>query len=480
MASFNIIVATDKHNGTSVDGCIVGAGTPHARMYFEWFRTIVTDQIVIIGRRAYDQLSGYLPNCMSVVIENNIIGSTIGVLTKTPLVVVQSFDAALLWIANAQKVNFVGSTSKRVYVCGGNNVFAVAIKHPLCNGVLVNKLPIDDKCDKFLPVDELVDTRIGTNSIRVHMGNNHGNAVYSLALIIRYTFFNEDETAYLKLLQSLLNAPIHRNRTGVPTRTLFAQSLRFRLTDYRGMVIPLMTTKDIPFKSIITELLWFLRADTNTDFLHSHGVKIWDANTTRKALDARGLVSYSVGDTGPIYGCQWRNWNGVNIDQIQRVIATLRTDPWDRRMIVSAWNPEKIDQMCLPACHCMFQFHVSPNMNGDPKILNCIVNMRSADVVLGVPFNVASYATLTHIIATLTGMHAGELVISMADCHIYENHVDGIHEQLKRNPRRFPTLGMNQSMSLYTSIDSFTNADPNQYTVNGYMPHPRIKFEMAI
>jgi thymidylate synthase len=261
---------------------------------------------------------------------------------------------------------------------------------------------------------------------------------------------------YLDLLAHTLETGVDRSdRTGVGTRGIFGHQMRFDLADG----FPLVTTKKLHVKSIIYELLWFLRGDTNIAYLNEHGVRIWD-----EWADA-------AGDLGPVYGSQWRSWpdgKGGTIDQIARVVESIRTDPNSRRHIVSAWNPAEVDQMALPPCHCLVQFHVAEGR------LSCQLYQRSADLFLGVPFNIASYALLTHMMAQVTGYKPGEFVHSFGDAHLYANHFDQAREQLRRTPRKLPTLHLNPAK---TALETFEFED---IVVEGYDPHPAIKAPIAV
>lgn len=266
---------------------------------------------------------------------------------------------------------------------------------------------------------------------------------------------------YLDLLATIMIDGVNKgDRTGTGTRSLFGAQLRFNLADG----LPLVTTKRIPMKSVIYELLWFLRGDTNVRYLQEHGVKIWDP------------WAREDGDLGPIYGKQWRSWpnfeysNGPYkpIDQIANVIERLKTNPDCRRMVVSAWNVAELDEMALAPCHCLFQFYVA---NGR---LSCHLYQRSADVFIGVPFNIASYALLTMMIAHVTQLDLGELVISYGDVHIYSNHFAQVNEQLERDPRALPSMHI---ASRGQTIDDFTIDD---FLLYGYDPHPAIKALVAV
>jgi len=276
----------------------------------------------------------------------------------------------------------------------------------------------------------------------------------------------EDETAtilyaarvraYLDLLQKILDEGTRKSdRTGTGTLSLFGHQMRFDL----GAGFPCLTTKKLHLRSIIVELLWFLRGETNLRFLHEHDVSIWD-----EWADASG-------DLGPVYGYQWRSWptpDGGHIDQISRVVDEIRHNPDSRRLIVSAWNVAEIENMALPPCHCLFQFYVAGGK------LSCQLYQRSADVFLGVPFNIASYALLTQMIAQVCGLQPGEFIHSFGDVHLYLNHERQARLQLEREPRALPQMRLNPERQ---DIFSFT---PGDFELLDYAPHPSIKAPIAI
>jgi thymidylate synthase len=263
------------------------------------------------------------------------------------------------------------------------------------------------------------------------------------------------DTQYEDLLRLVLASGSKKaDRTGTGTRSIFGHQLRYDL----AAGFPLVTTKKVHLKSIVYELLWFLRGDSNVGWLRDHGVSIWD-----EWADADG-------ELGPVYGVQWRSWptpDGTHIDQIAQVLQTLRTDPDSRRIIVSAWNVADLDKMALAPCHAFFQFHVA-----DGK-LSCQLYQRSADLFLGVPFNIASYALLTHMVAQQTELAPGDFIWTGGDCHIYDNHLDQVTEQLSRDPRPFPTLRLHPAPTLF----DYRYEDVE---VVGYDPHPAIKAPVAV
>jgi len=264
------------------------------------------------------------------------------------------------------------------------------------------------------------------------------------------------ERQYLDLLAEVLqNGARKTDRTGTGTLSVFGRQLRFNLADS----FPLLTTKKLHTKSILIELLWFLRGDTNIKWLQERGVSIWDEWADEN------------GNLGPVYGYQWRHWrtpDGREIDQILEVLKNLKTKPDSRRHIVSAWNPADVDKMALPPCHALFQFYVA---NGK---LSCQMYQRSADLFLGVPFNIASYAALTLMVAQVTDLKPGEFVLTLGDAHIYLNHLDQVREQLSRSPRPFPRLKLNPAVK---ELLDFRYED---LTLEGYDPHPAIKAPIAV
>jgi thymidylate synthase len=262
--------------------------------------------------------------------------------------------------------------------------------------------------------------------------------------------------AYLNLLQHILDNGIEkRDRTGTGTRSIFGYQMRFDLR--RGF--PLVTTKKLHVKSIIHELLWFLRGDTNTEYLRANGVTIWDDWADEN------------GDLGPIYGYQWRSWpmpDGGHVDQISEVIRRIHSEPECRRLLVSAWNVGELSKMALPPCHVLFQFYVSRGR------LSCQLYQRSADVFLGVPFNIASYSLLTMMIAQVTGLELGEFIHTFGDAHLYLNHMEQAGTQLARAPRALPTMRLNPSVQ---SVFDFVYED---FTLENYHPHPHIPAPVAV
>ncbi len=276
-------------------------------------------------------------------------------------------------------------------------------------------------------------------------------------LLLEFVFLTDIAMqTYLDLMRHILdNGTDKADRTGTGTRSVFGYQMRFDL----AQGFPLLTTKKLHLRSIIYELLWFLRGDTNIKYLKDHQVSIWD-----EWADEHG-------ELGPVYGYQWRSWpapDGRHIDQISNVVNQIKNNPDSRRLMVSAWNPALVDEMALPPCHALFQFYVAGGR------LSCQLYQRSADVFLGVPFNIASYALLTMMVAQVCGLRAGEFVHTLGDAHLYRNHFEQAQLQLQRKPRSLPTMRLNPEVS---SIFDFKFED---FELSDYDPHPHIKAEVSV
>jgi thymidylate synthase len=290
---------------------------------------------------------------------------------------------------------------------------------------------------------------------------------------------------YLDLIKEILDNGVDKNdRTGTGTRSIFGYQMRFDLS--KGF--PLVTTKELHLKSIIHELIWFIKGDTNIKYLVENKVRIWDdwpfakyktseeykGETVREFTDKILMdneFSHKWGDLGPVYGRQWRNWRGIDgsvIDQIKDLMYSLKNNPDSRRHLVSAWNPAEVNQMALPPCHCLFQFYIANNK------LSCQLYQRSADVFLGVPFNIASYALLTHMIAEVLDMEVGHFIHTLGDAHIYHNHFDQCHLQLTRDPYPLPKLLFKRKVH---ALEDYTYDD---VIIENYICHPKIKGEVAV
>jgi thymidylate synthase len=296
-----------------------------------------------------------------------------------------------------------------------------------------------------------------------------------------------NESGYLQVMKKILQLGEDKpDRTGTGTKSIFSEQMRF---DLSNGTLPLLTTKRVAWKTCLKELLWFLRGETDVKILQAQNVHIWDGNSSREFLDNRGLHHLEEGDVGPNYSWQWRHFGaeyknchedsaGKGIDQIERVINLLKHNPYSRRIVLTSWNPTDVPNTALPSCHIMVVFNVSKNSRDEngPLQLNCHMFQRSQDFFHGAPFNIASYAFLTHIIALKVGMEAKELVISTCDTHIYNTHIDAAKEQLDRSQRAFPVVSINDKVKVL-DWDEITVDD---FEVISYSPHPAIKRPMAV
>lgn len=285
-----------------------------------------------------------------------------------------------------------------------------------------------------------------------------------------------EEYQYLEAINRIIEHGTERgDRTGVGTKSIFGMQFRYSLRD----VFPLLTTKRVFWRGVAEELLWFIKGSTNANLLAEKNVRIWDANGSRAFLDNLGFTDREEGDLGPVYGFQWRHfgaeykdmhadYTGQGVDQLQQVIDTIKNKPNDRRIIMCAWNPKDLPLMALPPCHAFVQFFVA---DGE---LSCQLYQRSADMGLGVPFNIASYALLTYMIAHVTGLKPGDFVHTTGDTHVYLNHIEPLKEQLQREPRDFPKLVIKRKVE---SIEDFTMDD---FEIQDYKPHPKIQMDMAV
>lgn len=503
---FDIIVAVDSKWGMCREGKLPWQGSPAGRKDMAWFKSMTTKPgtAVIMGRLTWESIPAKfrpLPDRVNIVIssKHTYTHSLAPASTKNagnaPIICVNNFKAALEWCETIK--------ISHCMVIGGKSVYEQALVHPNIRYAYITCFDRDYDCDMKFPYELMMKQ----NFVRLGQKLSAGDG-YSIR---RYNRFNSEEEEYLHLLGELIEAQPRPNRTGVTTRGLFSKMLKFNLYDpARGRILPLLTTKKVNWVAVYHELIWFLRASTDTSYLVEHDVKIWDGNSTREFLDKTNLEDYEEGEVGPIYGWQWRRWNQIywpkhankkvregtvaleynkGIDQLATVIETIKTDPSSRRLLVSAWNPEQLDEMALPPCHYAFQFHVDfektivkEKVTYVPKYLNCLVDMRSADTFLGVPFNIASYALLTHMISQITGLLPGTLSLVMCDVHLYENAVEPAIKQIQRVPAPFPTLKFSDKILQKENphIDDFAHEFTiDDYIVTDYNPQSWIKCDMV-
>ncbi|KAF4660407.1 hypothetical protein FOL47_007170 [Perkinsus chesapeaki] len=377
-----------------------------------------------------------------------------------------------------------------IFVIGGASLIKEAMNLPECRTMYTTRVGIDPwECDVIIDkINEHVWEPISVSKTFSHDGipydfvdyrrKENGKVCETLLAECRpKSRFQHDEYEYLRLIEDIIeNGEESDNRTGVGTRTIFSCHMRFSLRDG---VFPLLTTKRVFWRGVLEELLWFIKGDTNAKHLSDRGVKIWDLNGTREFLDGRGLSHREEGDLGPVYGFQWRHFGAEyvdmhtdysdGVDQLAQVIKQLKENPTDRRIIMSAWNPQALPLMALPPCHVMCHFYVNAK-----RELSCAMYQRSADMGLGVPFNIASYSLLTYMLAQVCDLKPGEFCHHLGNTHVYENHIEPLREQLKRTPKPFPLLKINPDIKC---IDDFKASD---FELVGYNPWGKIPMQMAV
>jgi dihydrofolate reductase/thymidylate synthase len=438
---FSIIAAHDETYGIGKDNALPWNVPEDLAM----FKKLTLNSTVIMGRKTFDSIGRPLPSR-----ENIIITSSTEYEQLSHIVVATSFEEALS-----------KSSRKSIFIIGGSRVFAEALKHPGLQKIYLTKIQGSYDCDVFfpkMPPSTLESTEILSEKAELQ--------VHSLIKP------NVDEMQYLNLVKSILDSGEERDdRTGVGTKSIFGAQMRFNLREF----FPLLTTKRVFWRGVVEELLWFISGDTSAKTLQDKKVHIWDGNSTRDFLDSRGLHDYPEGELGPVYGYQWRCYDGDyptrnnGIDQLQEVIRLIKEEPNSRRIILNAWNPKHLDAMALPPCHVLYQFYV-----GKDKTLSCSMYQRSGDIGLGIPFNIASASLLTHILAIHCDLTPGYFIHSIGDCHIYLNHITALSEQVQRKPSQFPKL------SIKVKRDSITDYTIDDFELIGYRPQKTIKMEMTV
>jgi len=386
--------------------------------------------------------------------------------------VLSSLENALEFVKNPE------NQVEKAYIIGGASIYHTALRSDVCDELFVTEVHGDFKCDTFFPLVNFSSYVEKENPIAPDGIQEENGTTYEFKRYVKPSSFPEhEEYQYLNLIDEILKTGnVKGDRTGTGTLSVFGRTMRFSLRDN---TMPLLTTKRTFWRGIAEELLWFIKGDTSAKSLQEKNIHIWDGNGSREYLDSIGLTDREEGDLGPVYGFQWRHfgaeyktmhddYTGQGVDQLKKLVHTLKNNPNDRRMILSAWNPAAFHLMALPPCHMFAQFYVA---NGE---LSCQMYQRSADMGLGVPFNIASYSLLTHILAQCTGLKAGEFIHVIGDCHVYSNHVEPLKEQLAREPRPFPKLRINTDC---TDIDGFKFED---FELVGYKPMKSIKMQMAV
>ena len=463
LARFSIIVAIDAGNGIAKDGQIPW----NSKADQKYFRDITMGKgrnVVIMGRVTYEAIPvQYRPlqgrRCV-------VISRSWSQDDHSEVITYPSLLEALAGLGGNMQLY------DDIFICGGEQVYSETIKDYmyLCNKIHVTRFKTDYDCDQLFPFDEIKGCPTACEPARMR---EYTRFVYLPS-------YDHSEYSYLNLMEKVIKEGESRtNRTGVITQSLFGTKMEYDISDR----LPVFTTKKLDYDSIIKELLFFISGQTDTKRLEEQGVKIWEGNTTREFLDKRNLSSYQEGDMGPMYGFQWRHWGasyngcdedytGKGMDQLQTLIAGIREEPHSRRHVMSAWSADQIDDMVLAPCHVLCQFNVS----ADRKYLDCCLYQRSADMFLGIPFNVASYSILTYMIAHITNLKPRKFTHMMGDTHVYTTHLDAISRQLKRIPRPFPRLSFRRATKI-NEIDDFSYTD---FIIDGYTSWPRIRAQMAV
>lgn len=518
MRDFSLVVAaTVPEFGIGLDGSIPWR-IPEDLKFFKETTTFTKDEskqnAVIMGRKTWESIpSKYrpLPSRLNIVLTRNTNSDVAKTIKSTDnCIVSSSFENAmehLSWPPYSESI-------ETVYVIGGSEIYNLCLNKYQENisAIYLTKVFLDEskkdiKCDKFfkIPLDSFVSTEL---SNKEQCKSDSSLSYQMIQLIPKSTPENNKENAaassndaqaelkekkedepqvsddpnheeyqYLNLIQKILDEGVKRgDRTGTGTLSIFGAQMRYSLSNN---VFPLLTTKKVFWRGVAEELLWFMKGSTSAKELQDKRIRIWDGNSTREFLDKRGLTHYEEGDLGPVYGFQWRhfgaeyksmhdNYDGLGVDQLMNCIEQIKNNPNSRRIVMSAWNPSDLDKMALPPCHMFVQFYVA---NGK---LSCQMYQRSADMGLGVPFNIASYSLLTRLIAQICDLEAGQFIHTIGDAHVYLNHVEPLKEQLKRKPFKFPLLKINPNKK---GVDSFEYKD---FKIVSYNSHKTIKMKMAV
>jgi len=501
---YRAIVSCDHTGGIGYKNDIPWKKTQSYKIDIKNFKVVTVDSksqyqnIVIMGRKTWESIPDkYRPlsDRFNIIISRTLhlnndgltickptladIKDTIPVSPreKMNIQIFSSIDTCHDWL-NKHK-DFKNWRKHIRWIIGGSEIYNLYFTRNWISRVSMTKLDRVYECDRYLKnFDELFYNPDKWTLEETHRANHY--TIYDTYIV------NEDETGYLDLLKNILDNGVDRpDRTGTGTRSIFGTQSRYKMYDSTkdgSIILPLLTTKRVWFKGIFEELMWFLRGQTNSKILEANGVNIWKQNSTREFLDSRGLTNYPEGENGPIYGKQWRKWkceDGSKIDQLANLIEGLKENPYSRRHILSAWNVGELDKMSLPPCHVLYQFYVTDNtgvdfiINGRQR-LSCSMYQRSGDFFLGVPFNIASTALLTLLIATQVNMIPYEIIHSIGDAHVYKNHTEQVKKQLLRKPVQFPRI------KIINKKDNIEDYELSDIELTNYVCYPGIKASMAV
>ncbi|XP_045806236.1 bifunctional dihydrofolate reductase-thymidylate synthase [Trifolium pratense] len=505
--AYQVVVAATEEMGIGKDGKLPWR-LPTDLKFFKEITTTTSESgkknAVVMGRKTWESIPLQfrpLPGRLNVVLTRS---SRLDSAAVENVVICRSMSSALELLAASP----YSTSIERIFVIGGGEIFREALNAPECEAIHVTEIQANIECDTFMPP---IDTTVFrpwyssfpkvennirysfTTYVRVRSSateplsqnsdslfdNNSASKkfeVQNFSFLPKMIFERHGEYMYLNLVQEIISQGTTKgDRTGTGTLSTFGCQMRFNLR----RSFPLLTTKRVFWRGVVEELLWFISGSTNAKVLQEKGIHIWDDNASREFLDSIGLSEREEGDLGPVYGFQWRHfgarytnmhndYTGQGIDQLLDVINKIKHNPDDRRIILSAWNPADLKLMALPPCHMFAQFYVA---NGE---LSCQMYQRSADMGLGVPFNIASYALLTCMIAHICGLVPGDFIHDIGDAHVYQTHVKPLQDQLHNLPKPFPTLKINPQKK---DIDSFVATD---FKLIGYDPHQKIEMKMAV
>jgi len=489
----SVIVATTPKGGIGKEGELPWR-IPEDMAHFKRMTTATTSEgksnAVIMGRKTWQSIPEKfrpLSGRINVVLTSAAAETSYVSPYHDGVLVASSVADAVEKLAAREDV-------EEIFVIGGQAAYKEAVEMPSCKHIFMTRIGKEFECDAFFPAFDVTQFKV----VHVSTTRNSKGLPYDFIVYERHDAGSKavncsqvsapltamggtgkmlhEEYQYLDAIREIIDKGIAMDdRTGTGTRSLFGKMMRFDLKTS----FPLLTTKRVFWRGVFEELLWFVKGDTNGKHLSEKGIKIWDGNGSKEFLEKRGLGHREEGDLGPVYGFQWRHfgakyvdmhtdYTGQGVDQLAECIKKIKEDPTDRRILLTAWNPADLGEMALPPCHMFCQFYVA---NGE---LSCLMYQRSCDMGLGVPFNIASYALLTLMVAQVCGLKPGEFVHTLGNAHVYQNHVDALEEQLKRTPRPFPLLRVNPDVK---DIDGFQMSD---FELVGYSPHGKIAMEMAV
>ncbi|KAM6599048.1 hypothetical protein CsatA_018657 [Cannabis sativa] len=505
--TYQVVVASTRDMGIGKDGKLPWR-LPSDLKFFKDITTATSDpgkkNAVLMGRKTWESIPlehRPLPGRLNVVLTRS---GSFDIATAENVVSCGSMTSALELLAASPYCLSI----EKVFVIGGGQVLREALNSSSCDAIHITDIETNIECDTFIPaIDSSAfqpwyssfpavennirysfTTYVRVRSPAVESLNENGDLtidgkpdinkfeVKKFSFLPKMIFDRHEEYLYLRMVQDIISDGNSKDdRTGTGTFSKFGCQMRFNLRK----TFPLLTTKKVFWRGVVEELLWFISGSTSAKVLQEKGIHIWDGNASRDYLDGIGLTDREEGDLGPVYGFQWRHfgarytdmhadYSGQGFDQLLDVIDKIKNNPDDRRIILSAWNPSDLKLMALPPCHMFAQFYVA---NGE---LSCQMYQRSADMGLGVPFNIASYALLTCMLAHVCGLIPGDFVHVLGDAHVYRNHVRPLQDQLQKLPKPFPILKINPEKK---NIDSFLADD---FTLIGYDPHQKIEMKMAV